>query len=45
MESQNKSDKIGASYIRHETYKLSAGYHQQYKNTGSNRSEILGFIP
>jgi hypothetical protein len=27
-------------------YKLPAGYHhQQYKNTGSNRSEILGFTP
>ncbi|PNF16876.1 hypothetical protein B7P43_G06070 [Cryptotermes secundus] len=44
MENQNKSDKISASYIHHEAYKLPANY-QQYKNNGSDRSKILGFIP
>jgi hypothetical protein len=44
MENQNKSDKISVSYVRHETYKLPTGYHH-HKNTGSNRSEITGFIP
>jgi hypothetical protein len=45
MESQNKPDKISASYIHHETYNLPAGYHQQYANIGSHRSKILGLIP
>jgi hypothetical protein len=45
MENQNKPDKISASKIHHETYNLPAGYHQQYTNTGSNRSKILGTIP
>jgi hypothetical protein len=45
IESQNKLDKISASYIHHETYNLPAGHHQQYANPGSNRSKILGFIP
>jgi peptide methionine sulfoxide reductase MsrA len=45
MESQNKPDKISASYIHHETYNLPAGYHQQYVNTGSNRNKIVGIIP
>jgi hypothetical protein len=45
MESQNKRDKISASYIHHKTYNLPAGYHQQYAITGSNRNKILGFLP
>jgi hypothetical protein len=45
MENQNKSDKISASYIHHEMYKLPTSYNQRYKNTDSNRSKILGFIP
>jgi hypothetical protein len=44
MESQNKPDKISASYIHHEKYNLPAGYYQQYSNTGSNRRKILGLI-
>jgi hypothetical protein len=44
-ESQNKPDRISASYIHHETYNLPAGYHQQYANTGPNRSKILWLIP
>jgi hypothetical protein len=45
MENQIKSDKISASYILHETHNLPAGYHQQYANTVSNGSKILGLIP
>jgi hypothetical protein len=45
MESQNKPDKISASYIHNETYNLPACYHQKYSNTGSNRSKMLMFIP
>jgi peptide methionine sulfoxide reductase MsrA len=45
MGNQNESDKISASYIPHETYKFPASYHQQYANTSSNGSKILGFIP
>jgi hypothetical protein len=44
LKNQNKSDKISATYIHHETYKLPASYHKQYKNAGSDRSKILGFI-
>jgi hypothetical protein len=45
MESQNKPDKITASYIHHKTYNLHAGYHQQYANPGSKLCKMLGFIP
>jgi hypothetical protein len=44
MESQNKPDKISASYILHEMYNLPVGYQQQYANTGSSRSKTLGLI-
>jgi hypothetical protein len=29
IETQNKRDKISASYIHHETYNLPGGYHKQ----------------
>jgi hypothetical protein len=45
MESQNKPDKINASYMHHETYNLPSGSHQQYANTGSEGSKILGLTP
>jgi hypothetical protein len=44
MESKNKPNKISASYIHHETYNLPACYHQQYANTGSKRSKIVGLL-
>jgi hypothetical protein len=45
IESQNKPDKISASYTHHETYNLPAGYCQQYANTGSDGRKIFGLIP
>jgi hypothetical protein len=44
MESQNKPDKINASYMKPETCNWPAGYHQKYANTGSNQNKILGLI-
>jgi hypothetical protein len=45
MESQNKRNKICASYIHDETYNFPASYHQQYATTCLNQSKMLGLIP
>jgi hypothetical protein len=44
MVSQNKPDKMSASYIHHETCYLPACYLQQYANTSSNRNKVLGLL-